>query len=122
MDEEKNHQQKHDDYGRELEAYLTGRLRICPSASVAYAMADPDAKASVREALEARTREALTALIADLFWEQAAERFAGAVNRQEVMCQAEELALDFLVRNPTLWREHGLDPEKLAEAIAEQMP
>jgi hypothetical protein len=60
--------------------------------------------------------------IAALFWEQAADRFKGVANQQDAMSDAEGLALDFLTQNPSLWREKGLDPEKLAEAIAEQMP
>jgi hypothetical protein len=54
--------------------------------------------------------------IAALFWEQAESRFRSYPDQHEAM------ALDFLTQNPGLWRGHNLDPQRLAEAIAEQMP
>jgi hypothetical protein len=38
------------------------------------------------------------------------------------MADAETMTLDFLTQNPGLWRGHNLDPQRLAEAIADQMP
>ena len=60
--------------------------------------------------------------IAAAFWEQTAARFESRTDRHDAMMEAEEVVLDFQMQNPTLWKEHGLDPDKLAEVIAEQMP
>jgi hypothetical protein len=60
--------------------------------------------------------------IAALFWEQAESRFHSYPDQHEAMGHAEKMALDFLTQNPALWRGHNLDPQRLAEAIAEQMP
>jgi hypothetical protein len=60
--------------------------------------------------------------IAALFWEQAERRSRGYPDQHEAMPDAETMALDFLTQYPGLWRGHNLDPQRLAEAIAEQMP
>src|SRR4051812_31567961 len=60
--------------------------------------------------------------IAALSWEQAAARFENHTDRHAAMVDAETMAADFLTQNPWLWQGKCLDPERLAEAIAEQMP
>jgi hypothetical protein len=59
---------------------------------------------------------------AALFWEQAESRFRSYPDQHEAMGDAETMALGFLTQNHGLWRGHNLDPQRLAEAIAEQMP
>jgi hypothetical protein len=59
--------------------------------------------------------------IAALSWEQAESRFRSYPDQHEAMGDAESMALDFLTHNDGLWRGHSLDPQRLAEAIAEQM-
>ena len=60
--------------------------------------------------------------LAALFCAQAQSRFRSYPDQHEAMADAETMALDFLTQNPVLWRGHNLDPQRLAEAIAEQMP
>ena len=60
--------------------------------------------------------------IAALFREQAESRFRSYPDQHEAMADAETMALDFLTQIPGLRRGHNLDPQRLAEAIAEQMP
>ena len=60
--------------------------------------------------------------VATLFWEQAENCVRSYPDQHEAMADAETMALDFLTQNPGHWRGHNLDPQRLAEAIAEQMP
>ncbi len=65
--------------------------------------------------------------LADLFWEKAAPLFKDVSDddRSEAKFLAEQLAQDFLAKNPWLWVGLNLDPDEvqvLVEEIAEQMP
>jgi hypothetical protein len=60
--------------------------------------------------------------IAALFWEQGESRLRSYPDQHEAMGDAETIALDFLTQNPGLWTGRNLDPQRLADAIAEQMP
>jgi hypothetical protein len=60
--------------------------------------------------------------IASLSREQAERCFRTYPDQHEAMADAETMALDFLTQNPGLWRGYNLDPQQMAEAIAEQMP
>jgi hypothetical protein len=60
--------------------------------------------------------------IAALFSEQAESRFRSYPDQHEAMGVAETMALDLLTQSPGFWRGHNLDPQRVAEAIVEQMP